>query len=437
MRSYQRRGARSAVGADRASGDARLDARSTSPNIARGSISCGGCSRRESLHHPAPAATSAGPGTRAVRRRRADGAMDVRLGRNAVDAGQSRRADAAAARLRSNGRAGLGRRAAGANCRRGRSMPRSGTRSAVDMPLSTYRLQLSKDFGFDDAARIVPYLKSLGITPSLHVAVPEGAARQHARLRRRRSRRAQSGVRRRGSLRAAERRAEERRARADPRLRAQPHGGRLRQRLVDGRAGMGPEIAARGVVRHQLGAAAVPARRRRAAAGAGQALWRRADGRRDRAEIRCRRGQLFGLVFRPPLSDQSAALQRHHQDHRRGGARRPTSRPAARCWRSPTSMRGRASPSYAQAPALEAAARRHRRRGTDHRARACRPTAPITRPASTRCTACWSGSTTASPTGGSRCPASTTGAFSTSTSWPACASRTRARSATCTSWWRG
>ena len=34
----------------------------------------------------------------------------------------------------------------------------------MDTPLSTYRLQLSKDFGFDDAARIVPYLKSLGIT---------------------------------------------------------------------------------------------------------------------------------------------------------------------------------------------------------------------------------------------------------------------------------
>jgi len=32
------------------------------------------------------------------------------------------------------------------------------------IPLSTYRLQLSKNFGFDDAARIVPYLKSLGVT---------------------------------------------------------------------------------------------------------------------------------------------------------------------------------------------------------------------------------------------------------------------------------
>ena len=30
--------------------------------------------------------------------------------------------------------------------------------------LSTYRLQLSNEFGFDDAARLVPYLKTLGIT---------------------------------------------------------------------------------------------------------------------------------------------------------------------------------------------------------------------------------------------------------------------------------
>jgi (1->4)-alpha-D-glucan 1-alpha-D-glucosylmutase len=34
----------------------------------------------------------------------------------------------------------------------------------MDTPLSTYRLQLTKDFTFDDAVRIVPYLKSLGIS---------------------------------------------------------------------------------------------------------------------------------------------------------------------------------------------------------------------------------------------------------------------------------
>jgi len=32
-----------------------------------------------------------------------------------------------------------------------------------DIPLATYRLQLTKDFGFDDAARMVPYLQALGI----------------------------------------------------------------------------------------------------------------------------------------------------------------------------------------------------------------------------------------------------------------------------------
>jgi (1->4)-alpha-D-glucan 1-alpha-D-glucosylmutase len=35
---------------------------------------------------------------------------------------------------------------------------------ARDIPLSTYRLQLSKDFGFDAAAALVPYLNELGIT---------------------------------------------------------------------------------------------------------------------------------------------------------------------------------------------------------------------------------------------------------------------------------
>lgn len=32
------------------------------------------------------------------------------------------------------------------------------------IPLATYRLQLSREFGFDEAARLVPYLKALGVT---------------------------------------------------------------------------------------------------------------------------------------------------------------------------------------------------------------------------------------------------------------------------------
>jgi (1->4)-alpha-D-glucan 1-alpha-D-glucosylmutase len=35
---------------------------------------------------------------------------------------------------------------------------------ASDIPLATYRLQLTRDFGFDEAAALVPYLKELGIT---------------------------------------------------------------------------------------------------------------------------------------------------------------------------------------------------------------------------------------------------------------------------------
>ncbi len=34
----------------------------------------------------------------------------------------------------------------------------------MSTPLATYRLQLRRDFGFDDAAKLVPYLKALGIT---------------------------------------------------------------------------------------------------------------------------------------------------------------------------------------------------------------------------------------------------------------------------------
>ena len=30
------------------------------------------------------------------------------------------------------------------------------------IPIATYRLQLTSDFGFDDAAELVPYLKAVG-----------------------------------------------------------------------------------------------------------------------------------------------------------------------------------------------------------------------------------------------------------------------------------
>ena len=47
---------------------------------------------------------------------------------------------------------------------------------------ATYRLQLTRDFGFEHAAAVVPYLKALGHHPCLCLAVHAGAQRQHAWL---------------------------------------------------------------------------------------------------------------------------------------------------------------------------------------------------------------------------------------------------------------
>ena len=150
--------------ADRATCQARLDARSSKPRTPCAARSGAAAARgATSLCHPAPAATAAGSRPRRVRRRRPDGAMDFGSGETlsmlANLGEQARRGP-----LRSDGEPIWGgappaRTAAVVGLCRDR-----GRRSAVDTPLSTYRLQLSKDFGFDDAARIVPYLKSLGIT---------------------------------------------------------------------------------------------------------------------------------------------------------------------------------------------------------------------------------------------------------------------------------
>ena len=132
---------------------------------------------------------------------------------------------------------------------------------------------------------------------------------------------------------------------------------------------MGPEVAARAVVRHRLGL--LPYRR----AGVllpvlGKPYGEALTGRRDRAEIRRRRRQLFRLVFRPPLSDQSAAIQRNAQGPwwRRRMPRDEPARPrAARAGRG-ASRPG--SPSYRQAPALKRALAAIDGAADDHRARA-------------------------------------------------------------------
>ena len=73
-----------------------------------------------------------------------------------------------------------------------RSVPKG---APLVVPVATYRLQFHKDFGFRDAIELVPYLAGLGHQPSLRLAIPESAPRQHARLRRDRPQRGQSGDR--------------------------------------------------------------------------------------------------------------------------------------------------------------------------------------------------------------------------------------------------
>src|SRR5579862_8236541 len=48
--------------------------------------------------------------------------------------------------------------------RPGRCSGGSGDEMPTALPLATYRLQLTADFGFDRAAEVVPYLKALGVT---------------------------------------------------------------------------------------------------------------------------------------------------------------------------------------------------------------------------------------------------------------------------------
>ena len=302
------------------------------------------------------------------------------------------------------------------------------------IPLATYRLQLSKDFGFD--ARRAARALSQGARrhASLCLAVPQGAARQRRTA-------TTSSITTRSIRSSAARRPS--RVSSDA-LKDADLGLILdfvpnhmavgcRQRLVARRAGMGPQVAARGLVRHRLGAAALPPRRRRAAAGARQALWRGADRGRDRAEVRSAGGQLLGLVFRSSLSDQSAALQRHPQDHRGGRRRGTTSPPAARCSRSPPSTRTPGAPSYARGAGVEAAARRGSPARADVIERGL--VGVPRRPRERRQRAAPAARAAALPPrllAGRRRPASTTAASSTSTIWPGLrVEDMRARSARC------
>ena len=296
-------------------------------------------------------------------------------------------------------------------------------RSSAELPRATYRLQFTKDFGFDDAAAIAPYLARLGVShvyasPYLKARpgsthgydiVDHDAAQPGARRRRRTSHRMVDGVPRHGLGQI---------------LDFVPNHmgvGGADNPLVAGRARMGPAFALRRLVRHRLGpdralpagqaAGAVPRRPVRRGAGGRQA--RRCGSTR-------RTGSLRGLGLRhPQAADLPAALRRDpRRAHprwsaaatpsarmRNGGRRRARARAGAE---------GRAR--GAARRATPEVARAHRRRGS-RASTAARATGEL---ATARC------ADPAPALAGRRISAwppttSTTAASSTSTNSPGCA----------------
>ena len=151
------------------------------------------------------------------------------------------------------------------------------------------------------------------------------------------------------------------RPRPDPRFRAQPcRRAFRRQSMVARRAGMGPGLAACGLVRHRLGPAAVPRPRRRAAADHRLVLWAGAGKRRDRAALRRARRQLFGLVFRASAADRAGALQRDPAHHRKEAGADDSARESAFS-SSRRATRDCATP-IARKRRLQGGVARHRRR---------------------------------------------------------------------------
>src|SRR5262249_42292420 len=99
-----------------------------------------------------------------MRARHPDRAWGPRRRQDAEDACHPRRCRRRATAQLSTATTDLGRRSAGKAAavvgvlehRRGMMPP--------SVPLATYRLQLTPNFGFDQAAALVPYLKALGIS---------------------------------------------------------------------------------------------------------------------------------------------------------------------------------------------------------------------------------------------------------------------------------
>ena len=186
--------------------------------------------------------------------------------------------------------------------------------------------------------------------PPLRLAHRHGAAGLAARLRRDRRHARQSRAGRRGRLARPVVGARRGGLGADPRHRAQPHGGRCGQRLVGRRAAPRPRQPLRPLVRHRLGG------RRQGPAADPRPPARRGPGRgRARARRRCvplllpsparRRRRpgtpalAAGLVAQRRRSHQLAALLRHQRAGlpAHGGARGLRGRP---CPAAPPARRG-------------------------------------------------------------------------------------------------
>ncbi len=203
------------------------------------------------------------------------------------------------------------------------------------IPRATYRLQFNAGFGFTAARAIVPYLAKLGISHLYASPLTRARPELDPRLRRHRLQPPQSRARRRGRVRGAGRDAARARDGPPARLRAQPHGRRLRQSLVARRARMGPAQPLRHLLRHRLGGERARLPRQDHAAGARRPVRQGAGGRPAPAAARRRRGHLRRRLFRGALPGRGAAL------------------PAARCTRPracSTAMAGRCSSSPRSSP---------------------------------------------------------------------------------------
>ena len=149
---------------------------------------------------------------------------------------------------------------------------------SMRFPSSTYRLQLRAEFGFENAAAIVPYLAALGVGDMYRVSnitSTAGSPHGYDGIDPTRIDEPRGGV---AGFRALAAAAQERRARHARRHRAEPSCDQRAEPLVVGRPAPRARVRPRAGVRHRLGGAR--ARRQAAAAGARQAARRGREGRR-------------------------------------------------------------------------------------------------------------------------------------------------------------